>query len=207
MLTAWGKHELPCQAPPLDGILLDAFLGFLLVEGFVDVMIVGWCMHDGIMRTDEAMRLDFENLSLEPTRAIANITEGKTVTRHGRVERAEFTDVNLCRLLINFEATVGGIGPVLQRSPRQLRAIFAHAAEQLGLARMGLKPYGFKRGGATSHFREGGSLDLTAEKGRWQNLKTARLYVNTSLAAYTSMQIPPTSVPRLRYYAAHSPRL
>ena len=45
------------------------------------------------------------------------------------------------------------------------------------------RPYSLRRGGATAHFLQFGSLDKTAVRGRWQSTRTARLYVDEGVAA------------------------
>ena len=52
-------------------------------------------------------------------------------------------------------------------------------------------PYSVRRGGATAHFVQDGSLDITCERGRWGNMKTARVYVNTALADKSHQLQPP----------------
>ena len=43
-------------------------------------------------------------------------------------------------------------------------------------------PYSLRRGGATALFRQSGSFDVVANKGRWVSLAALRLYVTTALA-------------------------
>ena len=49
------------------------------------------------------------------------------------------------------------------------------------------RPYSLRRGGATAHFLQFGSLDKTAVQGRWQSTRTARLYVDEGIAALASI--------------------
>ena len=61
------------------------------------------------------------------------------------------------------------------------RKAFNFIRDELGLDK-GISPYSLRRGGATSDFRSHGSLDKTADRGRWGNVRTCRIYVNTALA-------------------------
>ena len=46
------------------------------------------------------------------------------------------------------------------------------------------RPYSLRRGGATAHFLEHGSLDKTAVRGRWPSTKTARIYINEAVSTF-----------------------
>ena len=56
------------------------------------------------------------------------------------------------------------------------------AVEASGLPRMAWKPYSIRRGGATADFLHDCSSDRTVDRGRWSSVKTARIYVNESMA-------------------------
>lgn len=71
---------------------------------------------------------------------------------------------------------------VVGTSAANFRSVFKESCVVLGLSEWGFKPYSLRRGGATHHFREGGSLSLTVLKGRWLSSKSARLYINDGLA-------------------------
>ena len=53
------------------------------------------------------------------------------------------------------------------------------------------RPYSIRRGGATAHFLQFGSLDKTAVRGRWQSTRTATVYINEGIAALTSIVTTP----------------
>eukprot|EP00974_Lingulodinium_polyedra_P049220 4731189-Lingulodinium_polyedra.AAC.1 len=45
------------------------------------------------------------------------------------------------------------------------------------------KPYSMRRGGATHYFEEKQQYDPVLDVGRWQNTRTARIYIQTAQAA------------------------
>ena len=67
------------------------------------------------------------------------------------------------------------------------RIAFSGAVTELGLNGH-FRPYSLRRGGATHHFLVGGQLDKTTDRGRWGNTRTARIYINTSLADLSQQQ-------------------
>ncbi len=69
------------------------------------------------------------------------------------------------------------------------RRMFNQVTSALGLDGMNYKPYSARRGGATSHFKTYGSLDLTVERGRWLSSRTARLYIDDGLAVLAGQEL------------------
>ena len=65
--------------------------------------------------------------------------------------------------------------------PKALRRKFKTCVEDIGLQNHNLQLYSLRRGGATELFRSSGSLHEVAERGRWRNLRTARIYVDAAL--------------------------
>ena len=55
-------------------------------------------------------------------------------------------------------------------------------ARRLGFTPDRLTPYGIRRGAATWHFLKFGKLSVTTSLGRWENERTARIYVEGAAA-------------------------
>ena len=70
------------------------------------------------------------------------------------------------------------------------RAKFSETLEQLGLQDYDFRPYSLRRGGAAFWFTKHGSFDRLLVQGRWQAPRTARIYINSGLAALTEMNLP-----------------
>ena len=70
----------------------------------------------------------------------------------------------------------------------QFRKRFACLLSDLSLISLGYRPYSLRRGGATEYFRTTGNLDLTADRGRWASLRTARIYLNEGQLMLTEIQ-------------------
>eukprot|EP00972_Heterocapsa_arctica_P040509 5968660-Heterocapsa_arctica.AAC.1 len=61
--------------------------------------------------------------------------------------------------------------------------------EAFGLEEWQFKPYSIRRGGATSHLRAFGSLSLTVDRGRWDNPRSARIYLQSGMAQLADMRL------------------
>ena len=73
-------------------------------------------------------------------------------------------------------------------SQAHFRKAFDAAKLTLGFC-ADIKPYSLRRGGATEFFRSTGSMAKTMERGRWSEMKTARIYVNTAMAELHALKV------------------
>lgn len=86
----------------------------------------------------------------------------------------------------------------MDTSPAKYRALWKEIVDHLGLNSFHYLPYSLRRGGATSAYKEGMTFEQLFIKGRWQNVSTARLYLDQALQELTQIQLPPTAVARVR---------
>eukprot|EP00972_Heterocapsa_arctica_P023946 3527621-Heterocapsa_arctica.AAC.1 len=80
---------------------------------------------------------------------------------------------------------------VLGTSPTRFRRDFKLLCESFGLDEWAFKPYSIRRGGATSHLRHFGSLSLTIDRGRWEDPRSARIYLQAGMAQLADMRLTP----------------
>ena len=74
---------------------------------------------------------------------------------------------------------------------KQFRQEFRHCCKVAQLPAMSWLPYSLRRGGATAYFLAEGCLDKTVVRGRWKSAKTARGYIDQSLAALAHIAATP----------------
>ena len=86
---------------------------------------------------------------------------------------------------------------VLQRSPEQFRMFFREALSILQLDPDLFRPYSIRRGGATDFYIKSGSLDQLLLRGRWSDIRTARIYVQDGVAALTHLSLSPATQQRV----------
>ena len=67
------------------------------------------------------------------------------------------------------------------RAPQVFRKQFSQHLLELGIGRVGYKPYSLRRGGATTSFLETGNIGMVTVAGRWQSQNTARIYINDGM--------------------------
>ena len=60
----------------------------------------------------------------------------------------------------------------------------------LGLSSVGFTPYSIRRGGASYAFSQGYTFDTLLVMGRWQSIKTARIYLDSGRSSLIQLQLP-----------------
>eukprot|EP00435_Cladocopium_sp_Y103_P054777 s1675_g18.t1 len=208
LVKTWNQVELPTRATPFSpevllGLVGQAFkwkqyrFGWLLVLGF-----------SGFLRTSELLHLQRKDVvfSDKPAakEAILLLADTKGTKRNflplDKVVLQEKLAIqavqNLCR----------GLKPgdtLSQQTVSQFRSLFKSLLEVLNLDKLGYMPYSLRRGGVTSAYRQGMSLDTLVTMGRWQHLPTARLYIDAGLQSLASLSLPSQTLAKcaaLRHY-------
>ena len=70
-----------------------------------------------------------------------------------------------------------------------------------GLPALSCRPYSLRRGGATAHFLEYGSLDKTAIRGRWSSTETARIYTKEAVSTLAQITLAALQQATIEKYA------
>ena len=71
--------------------------------------------------------------------------------------------------------------PLIVGGACMLRRRFKILLKDAGLQNMDLQLYSVRRGAATNMFRQVASFDAVADRGRWRNIRTCRIYVDQAL--------------------------
>ena len=124
------------------------------------------------------------------------------------MEAVVIRDAALIRMLKVTLAPLKETDPLLNMDYQTLRSTFMEAVEASRLPRMAWKPYSIRRGGATADFLHHGSFDRTANRGRWSSVKTARIYINESIAELGNITSSPnfTSPPNITSFPKYQPK-
>lgn len=80
---------------------------------------------------------------------------------------------------------------------------FCELLAAFDLQQAGFKPYSCRRGGATRLFQQLGSMERVVTRGRWEQMRTARIYVTEGLAAQANVRLSESQRSRLAI-AAHA---
>ena len=115
------------------------------------------------------------------TKAALKLGMTKGGYRKGRPEAVVLDKPELTRWLEAERSEEAPRARLLPGGAQELRKKFNVLAKSLGLGNANLRFYSLRRGGATYLFNESGSFDVCAEAGRWSNVRTARVYIDSAL--------------------------
>ena len=191
LLKAWQVNEIPCRAPPLPEVCLQAMVGWAIFKEefqFGLSLLLGFY---GLLRTGELLDVKLSQIFVERSNKPAVVSLG--LTKGGkRMGAAESVSIAVEVVLVWLRAWKKSSGPTtcLCDTPAKWRAMFSQCLDATGLSVFNFRPYSLRRGGATHWFSKHGSLDKVVVQGRWQAHRTARVYINEGLATIAEMAIP-----------------
>ena len=186
LLKTWGINEVPSRAPPLPEAILHAMCGWAFFHKEITFGISLLIGFYGMLRTGEIISLVRKNLSSHDTQEKVLISLG--LTKSGkRAGAAESVVLGYDKAVLAPPMTP------LAKNAGHWRKLFNDALSSLRLTHYNFRPYSLRRGGATWWFNRHHSLDQILIQGRWQAVKTARIYLNEGLALLAELRIPVTN--------------
>ena len=191
LVTAWQRNEPPQRCAPLSLDILLAMVGLAIQRGWLGMCALLAVGFHCVLRTAEMYHLrvaDFE-FDVAGTTGVLTLQESKSGTRYNIVESVTITDPVVIRLV---RAVTLGMDKGCLLYPEgtgHFRRCFDQLVTGLRLSSTLLyKPYSIRRGAATADFLRHGKLSLTCVRGRWNNEKTCRIYVNEATTALSSIR-------------------
>ncbi len=199
----WDRLELPCQAIPLDLETLFGFVGYFLSHG--DFRMAGACLlgFNALLRTGELLSLLMGDCIWTAQGLVVHLTDTKGAQRRLiQEETVMVQDALTLGVVLMLSARKRPGDYLVGISAATFRTRWNHMKTALGLQHFRFLPYSLRRGGATWFFRETGSFSRTMLRGRWQHLKTCKLYISEAQTALAGLSVPPTTAQKLLSYAA-----
>ena len=202
LFQAWQRAELPARATPFTYQTLSGMAGVFLHWGDTRTAVGLLLGYHGILRTGELLNLKKGDMDIDADngRAVLDLGLTKGGLRQGAVESCIITDGRLVGLAQEVYRDLQPGDPLVPWSGPAFRRMFDQALIKLGLQDQGFKPYSMRRGGATHFYRATANLDALTTRGRWQNSKTARLYVTEAIAELPHLRWSPAQLKELRAY-------
>ena len=191
----WGMLELPIRAPPMPVTVACALSGLALQQQQLGLAAILLAAFDGMMRTTEFLTLTASQVCFGEANALILLPLTKSGQRHGGAESVFVRDPQAVLLLrVACQRCGSSTSPLINMKPSAFRAWLKRAKQVLGVGHLQLQPYSYRRGGATWRFQQGAPLAELLAQGRWENSRTARIYIteaalflgNLTIAAETA---------------------
>ena len=206
LMKAWTKTELPERAPPLPTLFATALAGAALRRHDLRLCVLILVAFHALLRTGELCRVQASHF-VRPPRVgpiLLTLPGTKSGIRRGDfAESVVLTDPVLIQYLHVLLPRILPGERLWPKDSQSFRAQFRELCADARLPALPWRPYSIRRGGATAHFLQFGSLDKTAVRGRWQSARTARVYINEGIAALASIVSTPAQERHIRSLAAN----
>ena len=204
LLTAWKRHEVPVQAPPMSRLMALAIAGAAMQASeawFALSILVGF---HGFLRTTELLSLTAGQVlsGQHAMEVVLDLGYTKSGKRKGVRELVVLDEPYTVAVLKAALAHCAPTTLLVHCSPIDWRKHFNRFVAAAGLEGFELKPYSLRRGGATAFFVHTGSLALPLERGRWNQSATARIYLTEGRVVAQGFAVPPDLRLRLEALAA-----
>jgi hypothetical protein len=200
LLTVWSRLEVPNRAPPLSAHMAMALAGWGLQQGRIDfsaAVVTGFHLS---LRVAEILSLAQHVITIGPDfRGGVSLPWTKTSQQRGAREVVSIDDP-LVGWLITEALAVSPHSKVLQMSGPAFRVMFNTGIAALGLSQIGYRPYSIRRGGATHDFLAHHDLQRSLLRGRWSQLRTAKIYVTDGAALIQELKLTPCMHSSISFY-------
>ena len=203
LLKKWSKLELPRQAPPALRLETLALAGLAWRENKRGLAIGLLLAYDLFLRTGEWANIDFAQV--EGSAAVGltiSLGETKGVKRRGGVEMVTCRDETLINLYLQHCGNQRS-GRLLEISEDAMRRWFKTACTKLLIGHRRLTPYSLRRGGLSAAAADGVAVSTLALRARWQDTKTAKVYIQEGQLALAELRLEAAAENRLRQAAAN----
>ena len=199
--SIWERLELPCQAVPFTQDMLFGVMGWFYNNKQYEVACGCALAFNGLLRTGELLGLHVGDCHHTTEGWIITIRASKGGQRRLiQDETVIITDPLVSTLLVKLTRHREPGEFLLKTSPSSFRASWSKMRAALHLTEDRYIPYALRRGGATWYFLQTGSFSKTMLRGRWQHLKTCKLYISQAQLALANQSLPPLAKQKLHYF-------
>ena len=191
LIRTWQKAEPPSRAAPITPGIVLGFCGMACQLGLRSLACVWLLGFSALLRTGEFMIVRKRHLSFNRalTRLVVHLPSTKSGNRYGTKELVVVESETTIRFVYEHARNLHADDLLCNLSVHRVRLVFNLLCDQFHLSGFGLNLYSFRRGGATHDFLAHSSAERTIIKGRWQNLATARLYLQEGVAALLDLRM------------------
>jgi integrase len=196
----WGKELHRKRATVLPCEVLIGMVGLALAKDEPRVAVTFLLGFLGLLRTGELLTLVRGQLKFfDDSLCVIAMPESKGAKRKDYHECVLIHDRVAVRLIKHVVNKLQPDDKIFLGRWADLRDKVSFYAGRFGLGGTHLTPYCLRRGGATWHFTKYTSMDATQALGRWEQAKTAKIYINQSMSDMAAMEL---TAQQLRWIAA-----
>ena len=179
LLKAWALEGQPVRAPPMNGDIVCALIGWAFVNNFIGLAIGILLMFFALLRPHEFFSLRKRDIAVGYPSVLA-LWNTKTSRKKIASESATLNDVQGVAILKCLLLKYNIDDFLWSQTQGEFRDLFRHALSQFQI-QTPFRLYSLRRGGA-SRLATILSMDDVIVRGRWASQKTARVYIESARA-------------------------
>ena len=194
----WKSVHVTKQAVPLPASLALAFAGLAVRLGeirFAAVFLLGYLC---FLRTGEMVALTAHDLEVHFESGIVALRATKTSKT--KMESVMVKDLRVAALLQEAVSSSPQQLELYSGSARSFRSFLSSLCTLFEVESSQFCGYSIRRGGASHAFASGITFDELLVRGRWQNVRTARVYLDSGRAALVQMRFTPNTLSLIDQY-------
>ena len=190
---------MPVRAHPLSSEMIFALAGICWDRGYLELCCLLPLAYTSLLRTAELFSLRRDHVSFAAGKASLSLA-GKSCARTGQPEEAVCDDGVALKLLLLLCASKAGPELLLNMTEYRFRRLWKEIIEELELCAKAYQPYGLRRGGACEDFSRYGDGGRLMIRGRWSNMRTARIYAQEALRVRQLSEVSDASKAKIAYW-------
>ncbi len=201
----WKLTHVPKQAVPMPAEVALAIAGVAIQchrENFAAAILLGFA---AFLRTGEITNLAPHRIAIDPDLRFVILSLPATKTSKQKDESVAVEDPKLA-ILVQHVLQHASTDSLLSVSANQFRSMLRLFCTFLNLEACNFTGYSLRRGGASHAFASGQSFDQLLVKGRWQSVKTARVYLDSGRSQLIQIRLPEAAVSKVQVFADHASR-
>ena len=198
--AACGRAELPCRAPPFTPLLLSAVAQAAADYGWIDLAVLLILGFHTFARAGELFQAKAGDFVLGEKSGTWTLPLSKSGQRQGVTESILLTDPFVLVLLRNFMSKLAPGDPLSTVSGGTQRKRLNDVLISLKIS-FPFRWYSVRRGGATQAYRTTNNISAICVKGRWNSVKTARIYISDAVAQLTELKLSDAQSRHFRHLA------
>ena len=196
----WRRTLVRKRAWPFTALVTRGLAGIALHIQRPDLAAVLLLAFVALLRPREALALSFADIRhyAQGRRGIVFLRASKTGQRHNVVEKVVVDDPLVLAAVRLAQQRRRMCEPLYTKPQSNFGRELRELARRAGMASSRVSGYSLRRGGATWHFLTTGNLEQTAVKGRWSQVRTARIYIDQAMAQQHEWELRPATRRLLR---------
>ena len=203
LYSIWCRLELPKRAPPLPVEVAKAIVGYALSLNRVDYAALVLLGFHCSLRTMEMLQSQCGHFSFDSNWVGAvTLPWTKIGQQRGAQEVVTITEPLVGFLISSAAKNKSLHSCVLNGSVAAFRTFWKESLDILQVKSSNFQPYSLRRGGATFDYLFHQDIKRTLMRGRWSDLRTARIYITEGQAMLTSLHLSQSALGQIKRYTA-----